>query len=472
MPKYCSAPNCKNDAKTSDRKSFYKLPLNDPVRLKQWLINMGREDWTPSRHQHLCHEHFKPACFTLRWGIRYLANNAVPTIFQLSETAEKRKGGDRSERNPKRQRSYSRKPDLTLPAVGMPPIDPMCQDREANPVQLYAITLDSSQPAHPMLLDPSSAGHTLGSVQTAVPLPGVGGHVVSVDELPVTLFQTVEDLGEAGEGEQHIEVVVKSEGTAVDEEEEEQQKAAERMRSAADLVESHGVAVNEGVLHAAPAPSSLTIENVALEMVEPSAAPDDRGVQIIAYFETIPNVLPVGSAVQPGPTPDTVLSSALSSKPIVSTLPIISKHLPPSPGSLVLTLERLESAERDGEREGVEEDGMEQQGKQLEEHRYHKNSLSKEQLEAIVIELQKKVKVLQQRHRRHLDKLLGLESTVSQLRHSNLVNEERLQLLEKAYIQTSAAVSDAGETVAIICEEENTAYLYALPKCEVDVEVD
>lgn len=49
----------------------------------------------------------------------------------------------------------------------------------------------------------------------------------------------------------------------------------------------------------------------------------------------------------------------------------------------------------------------------------------------IVAELQKKVKVLQQRHRRHLDKLLGLENTVSQLRQSNLLNEERLQLLER-----------------------------------------
>ena len=62
---------------------------------------------------------------------------------------------------------------------------------------------------------------------------------------------------------------------------------------------------------------------------------------------------------------------------------------------------------------------------------YHKNSLSKEQLEAIVIELQKKVKILQQRHRRHLDKLLGLEATVSQLRQNNILNEERLQLLER-----------------------------------------
>lgn len=65
-----------------------RFPLHDPARLQQWLKNMGREGWTPSRHQHICHEHFTPSCFTMRWGIRYLASDAVPTIFQLSENAE------------------------------------------------------------------------------------------------------------------------------------------------------------------------------------------------------------------------------------------------------------------------------------------------------------------------------------------------------------------------------------------------
>lgn len=101
---------------------------------------------------------------------------------------------------------------------------------------------------------------------------------------------------------------------------------------------------------------------------------------------------------------------------------------------------------------------------------YHKNSLSKEQLEAIVTELQKKVKVLQQRHRRHVEKLVGLENTVSQLRQNNLLNEERLQLLERAYLQTSTTLSDAGETVAIIYEEDNGAYLYT-PLNNVEAEL-
>lgn len=62
---------------------------------------------------------------------------------------------------------------------------------------------------------------------------------------------------------------------------------------------------------------------------------------------------------------------------------------------------------------------------------YYKSSLSKEQLEVMVIELKKKVKNLQQRHRQHLDKLVDLENTVSHLRQSNLLNEERLTLLER-----------------------------------------
>uniref|UniRef100_A0A8D3DDH7 THAP-type domain-containing protein n=1 Tax=Scophthalmus maximus TaxID=52904 RepID=A0A8D3DDH7_SCOMX len=86
MPKYCSVPKCNNESGSgSDRKSFYKFPLQDPVRLQQWLSNVGRKNWTPSRHQYICHEHFAPSCFKVRWGIRYLESDAVPTVFQESE---------------------------------------------------------------------------------------------------------------------------------------------------------------------------------------------------------------------------------------------------------------------------------------------------------------------------------------------------------------------------------------------------
>ncbi|KAM9845682.1 THAP domain-containing protein 5-like isoform 2-T2 [Aulostomus maculatus] len=46
---------------------------------------MRRDEWTPSRHQYLCSEHFTEDCFDIRWGIRYLKNTAIPTIFPPAE---------------------------------------------------------------------------------------------------------------------------------------------------------------------------------------------------------------------------------------------------------------------------------------------------------------------------------------------------------------------------------------------------
>ncbi|KAM9590838.1 THAP domain-containing protein 8-like isoform 1-T1 [Morphnus guianensis] len=85
MPKYSRAPHCSNavgQARPPARRlSFYKFPLHDVARPWQWLTQMRRENWVPTRHQHLCSNHFEPSCFQYRWGIRYLRPDAIPTIF-------------------------------------------------------------------------------------------------------------------------------------------------------------------------------------------------------------------------------------------------------------------------------------------------------------------------------------------------------------------------------------------------------
>ncbi|KAM4627500.1 THAP domain-containing protein 5-like [Polymixia lowei] len=442
MPKYCSVPNCRNDSGNSnDRKSFYKFPLHDPDRLQQWLNNMGREDWIPSRHQYICHEHFTASCFKIRWGIRYLENDAVPTVFQVPE---KRKGiVDQSEKTSKRFRGSNVTPDTVE------------LDSSVNIVHLYEIAVDSSQPGETVVVESSDVRESLDSLRTDLHPPAAVAGFDSGADFPVALFQTVEDLSVLNSGE-NTEVVVVSEFPAG----EGQQELVNGITAAILRGPGQGLVMTD----LEEAHTSPGVEDVSSDMEEPSAVRDDHGAQVIAYFETIPNVFPNGTSAQFTLTPDTVLSSALGSKPITSTVPIVSKHVPkhvpPSSSSLVLTMERLDTEEGQGDKSKPEEDSPQQQENQLEEHCYYKNSLSKEQLEAIVAELQKKVKVLQQRHRRHLEKLLGLENTVSQLRQNNLLNEERLQLLERAYVQTSAAVSDAGETVAIIYEEDDGASLY------------
>ncbi|XP_036374269.1 THAP domain-containing protein 5-like [Megalops cyprinoides] len=85
MPRYCAVKLCKNrggiPSKDNKKISFYPFPLRDEARLQKWVDNMKREEWTPSRHQYLCSDHFTEDSFDVRWGIRYLKHTAVPTIF-------------------------------------------------------------------------------------------------------------------------------------------------------------------------------------------------------------------------------------------------------------------------------------------------------------------------------------------------------------------------------------------------------
>ncbi|XP_072509128.1 THAP domain-containing protein 5 [Notamacropus eugenii] len=96
MPRYCAAFSCKNrrGRNNKDRKlSFYPFPLHDKERLEKWLRNMKRDTWVPSKYQFLCSDHFTPDSLDIRWGIRYLKQTAVPTIFSLPEDSQEKDHG-------------------------------------------------------------------------------------------------------------------------------------------------------------------------------------------------------------------------------------------------------------------------------------------------------------------------------------------------------------------------------------------
>ncbi|XP_032132188.1 THAP domain-containing protein 5 isoform X1 [Sapajus apella] len=104
MPRYCAAICCKNrrGRNNKDRKlSFYPFPLHDKERLEKWLKNMKRDSWVPSKYQFLCSDHFTPDSLDIRWGIRYLKQTAVPTIFSLPE--------DNQGKDPSKKKSQKKK---------------------------------------------------------------------------------------------------------------------------------------------------------------------------------------------------------------------------------------------------------------------------------------------------------------------------------------------------------------------------
>ncbi|NXN78371.1 THAP5 protein, partial [Bombycilla garrulus] len=132
MPRYCAATHCKNrggqSSKDQRKLSFYPFPLHDKERLEKWLQNMKRNSWTPSKHQLLCSDHFTPDSLDVRWGIRYLKNTAVPTIFSSPDDEEK----DSSQNSPQQVQKEDQEETNVVSQKAFVPLEP-CTPKK-NPV--------------------------------------------------------------------------------------------------------------------------------------------------------------------------------------------------------------------------------------------------------------------------------------------------------------------------------------------------
>uniref|UniRef100_A0A8D0CBA4 THAP-type domain-containing protein n=1 Tax=Salvator merianae TaxID=96440 RepID=A0A8D0CBA4_SALMN len=472
MTKYCRAPNCSNSAgqprPDKQRLSFYKFPLHNPERLQQWLVQMNQEKWVPTKHQHLCSEHFAPSCFEYRWGVRYLKPDAVPTIFQTSDGSLKRE-------SPSRPTAEVPAKKLILECQGS---GNTAGPQEPGTLETLAIAIDPGVSAAPIFVETQAAPADLGF--DAVPGPLVGAvnlvPLVQIVEPLKAVTLTVASPVEAIPGhplpgpaeQQGVDLVASVPPAALEAVPVSSLGLSEpfcaevavpcEIVGAAEqaplqaLVAEQEVAVEQG---------ALIIENVSIEPfleADPSATTaaavlsslQEPSTEVVAYFETIPTA-PITAAASSGVTPpETVLSSALN-VPIVSTVPIVSNQASPETSLTEdAKLEELSVA-----------DPLEEQ---LEEHRYHKNEGTASELVEVVVGLQKKVKGLQQRHRRHCAKLEAMEGVVEQLRKENLVSEEKLKLLEMACLQSGAILPESGSTVAIICQDSEPALLYAVPQ--------
>ncbi|XP_046415022.1 uncharacterized protein LOC124177029 isoform X1 [Neodiprion fabricii] len=69
---------CKKIEKIHSSVHFFKFPKQN---YKEWVKNMGREDWVPKKYDTLCSDHFTIDCFDYgEYRVR-LRKGVVPTIF-------------------------------------------------------------------------------------------------------------------------------------------------------------------------------------------------------------------------------------------------------------------------------------------------------------------------------------------------------------------------------------------------------
>ncbi|CAL8363131.1 unnamed protein product [Merluccius merluccius] len=410
MPQHCVL-GCDHD--DHERRSYFKFPLHDPERLQQWLRNMGRVGWAPSPHQYVCHQHFTESCFRVSLGTRSLEDDAVPTVFRASE---KRKDVEVPGEKTSKYRRSNRNQRIPLPGL----VENAERDGAADTPHF---NVDASRSKATLLVESRDYMESLGGFKNEPEAAAAAETFDAGVDIHGVLHHAAEGLTvDCLQGD--AEVLLVSDFPGVDVQE----------QLASGFANGHKLLITDSTLaQIKESYPCLAIEHV----VAAAAGAEDGASQVIAYFETVPDVLPpVASQLRP-PPPDTVLSSALGFKPIASTVPIVSKYVPPLPAFLATGVEKIDPDGDDGEEPDVDCSVKE---KQLEEHCYFRR-LSKEQLEVVVSELQKKVKVLRKRHRRHLEKLLGLESTVGQLRQDNLLHDERLQLLEKVVLSSRLEVT-------------------------------
>ncbi|XP_073679938.1 THAP domain-containing protein 3 [Garra rufa] len=166
MPKSCSAFNCTNRYNNKNPEiTFHRFPFSKPSVLKQWLENIGRDDFQPRKHMVICSLHFTPDCFSGLGNRKNLLWNAVPTLFAVPPQDTKQ---NNSRKRLKRAlKSAADKWDDTAPER-TPPFNEDAQHSHSNKEGYCQTPKDLSATDHNYaLLDPCTTKTQLFNVLDA-----------------------------------------------------------------------------------------------------------------------------------------------------------------------------------------------------------------------------------------------------------------------------------------------------------------
>ncbi|XP_025261805.1 THAP domain-containing protein 1 B-like [Camponotus floridanus] len=86
MPMSCSILGCPSRYSKGGNIKFFHFPFKDACQLTAWLNAIKRQDWTPSKYDRICNEHFTTNDYLHRPDAHYthLKPTAVPSIFPSS----------------------------------------------------------------------------------------------------------------------------------------------------------------------------------------------------------------------------------------------------------------------------------------------------------------------------------------------------------------------------------------------------
>ncbi|XP_068103969.1 uncharacterized protein [Hyperolius riggenbachi] len=336
MPKSCAAPECKRTE--GARESYYKFPLHDKVRLKQWLTNMDVENFFPTKNQYLCSKHFKPSCFQARWGLRYLKHDAVPTVFPAKGISNRNHATQ--PRTSTSLQNLNREVCIpTVSSLGLGELQPLSETLTIALDPTFSTTQMTIDGTEVMVTDPSALAIPT-TVVGAVSLVPLVRFVESFDGLSLALnpsqgFTSVA-LPIAVTGQQQTHEIPLVEAITIISEEDIASTALQHGFYGRQVLET---VANEGptfieVSEAADS-GAMVVENLAIEPFFEAGLPTPEPVtlspeEVISYLETMQTATVV-PAVEAGPlppllsSPETVLSASIT-RPIPSTVPIVSKR--------------------------------------------------------------------------------------------------------------------------------------------------
>nr|XP_054487560.1 THAP domain-containing protein 5 isoform X1 [Agelaius phoeniceus] len=393
MPRYCAATRCKNrggqSAKDKRKLSFYPFPLHDKERLEKWLRNMKRDSWTPSKHQLLCSDHFTPDSLDVRWGIRYLKNTAVPTIFSSPDDEEKDSSQNSSQQVQKKDQEET---NVVSEKVSVPlePCTPKKNSVIAQNVEEKAEVVCSTALSEPLQIQNLQLPHEGGFQADHVILDSSSRQYIHQPN-PIVMTAAAQSM-EATGAHTSVEHSGGCTATVLQFTDPYCLNSSLKLNSALGSVTDY--AVENSVPHVVCSEEQTSEDAVLLSTV----------TQAIEQFSgTEESVIAIIMPAESPEEPEGVNTSCLPVK------------------EEFLDIEETEVIEYDGN-EVLQT-----------EHSYCRQDIDRDHLWQKISKLHSKVTLLEMQEIKTLGRLRSLEALIRQLKQENLLSEEKLKLVENYF---------------------------------------